>query len=306
MKTIKISIIAISLFLSALSLKAQQLPLYSQYMMNGFLLNPAIAGDRPFAPVCLTARQQWVGIGIKNAPQTVAISGHTLLGRAEGVGGYIFNDMFGPIRRTGLLAAYAHHLSLGAKNKLSFGASLSAFQYSLDETQLNIGDNTPDPAFSNKNESTFVPDANFGVYFYGDDSYFAGVSVAQLFQWNIKVGSTSENKLVRHYFVTGGYKFPINKDFKVEPSVLFKTTESSPFQVDVNCKAYYKKNYWLGFSYRTDNSIIALLGVKYKNLFFGYAFDYSVGKIANYTSGSHEIMLGINIGEKENRGSSLL
>ncbi|MBI4947369.1 MAG: type IX secretion system membrane protein PorP/SprF, partial [Bacteroidetes bacterium] len=61
-----------------------------------------------------------------------------------------------------------------------------------------------------------------------------------------------------------------------------------------------------GFSYRTDNSIIALLGVKYNIYYFGYAYDYTLSKISNYTTGSHEIMIGVNIGEKENKGKSLL
>jgi type IX secretion system PorP/SprF family membrane protein len=273
--------------------------------MNGFLLNPAMAGTVSYVPVCLTVRQQWMGI--KGAPQTVALSGHTLLGRAEGVGGYLFNDNYGPIMRTGMLASFAHHLRVGSKQKIAFGVSLSAFQYTLDETKLDFGDGVQDATVgAPSKESAFVPDANFGVYFYQDERFFAGASVAQLFQWNIKVGTTNQNKMVRHYFLLGGYRFDINKDFKVEPSVLGKATESSPVQFDINCKGYYKKNYWLGVSYRTDNSIIALLGVKYQIYYFGYAYDYTLSKISNYTSGSHEIVIGVNIGEKENRGSSLL
>jgi type IX secretion system PorP/SprF family membrane protein len=75
---------------------AQQLPLYSQYMMNAFLLNPAIAGSVDYFPVRLTARQQWVGIN--DAPSTQALSAHYLFEYQKlGVGGYIFNDQFGPM-----------------------------------------------------------------------------------------------------------------------------------------------------------------------------------------------------------------
>jgi len=38
----------------------------------------------------------------------------------------------------------------------------------------------------------------------------------------------------------------------------------------------------------------------------GYAFDYTLSNIINYSSGSHEIMIGINIGEGKDSGSSLL
>lgn len=300
----------ILLFIAVLSGKSQQLPLYSQYMMNGFLLNPAMAGSKDFIPIALTVRQQWVGL--KGAPQTYALSGHAapFLNKAMGVGGYIYNDNFGPISRTGLLASYAYHLKLGSKNKLAFGMSLSAFQYKIDESQLTLT-NPNDAAINYNVDKKIVPDANFGAYFYSQ-KYWAGIAVAQLLQWKIDVGQADvQNKMVRHYFVNAGYKFDLNKyvkNFELEPSILVKATEMrSPLQLDINLKGYYKKNYWLGVSYRTSDAMIVLLGVKYNKYYFGYAFDYTLSNISNYVKGgSHEIMVGINIGEGGNKGSSLL
>jgi len=40
---------------------AQQLPLYSQYLYNKFLINPAVAGSDGFTSLNITAREQWVG-----------------------------------------------------------------------------------------------------------------------------------------------------------------------------------------------------------------------------------------------------
>jgi hypothetical protein len=54
---------------------SQQVPLYSQYMLNGFLLNPAVAGSEGYTAVNLTAREQW--IGMKHAPGTYALSFQT-------------------------------------------------------------------------------------------------------------------------------------------------------------------------------------------------------------------------------------
>ena len=50
---------------------SQQVPLYSQYMLNGFLLNPAAAGSEGYTAVNLTAREQW--IGLQNGPGTYAL-----------------------------------------------------------------------------------------------------------------------------------------------------------------------------------------------------------------------------------------
>lgn len=287
-------------------INAQQLPLYSQYMMNGFLLNPGIAGSVDLFPVTLTARQQWVGIN--DAPSTQALSTHVLLGNQKfGVGGYIFNDMFGPVSRIGIQGVFAYHLPLpGIDSKLGMGLAFKGFQYKLDETQLVIIDDS-DPSISNAVESTFVPDADFGLYLY-NNKYFVGASATQLIEFKIKLGDNvnNENKMVRHYFFTGGYKFAMGKDFELEPSVLVKGTERTPFQFDINAKAYYKKNYWLGVSYRSSNDIIAMIGLKVNKLYFGYAFDYTTSNIKNYTSGSHEIMIGYNINEGKQKGSSLL
>ncbi|HBX52507.1 MAG: hypothetical protein A2275_03290 [Bacteroidetes bacterium RIFOXYA12_FULL_35_11] len=289
---------------------SQQLPLYTQYMMNGFLLNPAIAGSKDYIPIALTVRQQWVGI--TNAPSTYALSGHAapFLNKNMGVGGYIYNDRFGPIMRTGLLASYAYHLKLDQKHKLAFGVSLSGFQYKIDGEQLTTADPNDD-AITYQDESKFIPDANFGAYFYSD-RYWAGLSVAQLFQWKADIGqSVNDNKMVRHYFLTAGYRIDLTKsvkDFELEPSLLVKATEMrSPMQLDINLKGYYKKNYWLGFSYRTQDAVMVLLGVKYQQYYIGYAFDYTLSNISNYAKGgSHEIMIGINIGEGKGTGSSLL
>ena len=50
-------------------LKAQQLPLYSQYLMNGFMINPAMAGYDGYTAFNLTYRQQW--LGFQGAPENL-------------------------------------------------------------------------------------------------------------------------------------------------------------------------------------------------------------------------------------------
>lgn len=288
----------------SLTANTQQLPLYSQYMMNGFLLNPGITGSMDYIPIRITARQQWTGI--ESAPSTQAISAHGLLvNKHMGVGGYIFNDMFGPISSTGLQASYAYHLTLNKNSKLGLGLSLSAFQFKLDEGNLESID-AGDEALTGAVESTFVPDANFGAYLYAEN-YFVGISGAQLIQYKIKLHEelAGNNQMIRHYYLTGGYQFKLGEEFDLQPSIMVKGTEKTPLQLDFNLKGFYKKNYWLGVSYRTSDAIIGIIGLKYDRYYIGYAFDYTFSPLKNYSNGSHEIMLGINLGGN-NEGSSLL
>lgn len=290
----------------SLAASAQQLPLYSQYMMNAFLLNPAIAGSVNYFPVRLSARQQWVGIN--DAPSTQALSAHYLFEYQKlGVGGYVFNDKFGPMSRIGIQACASYHIPLsGINSKLGIGLAVKGFQFKFDESKLKAIDDA-DPALSYSTITKFVPDADFGMYLY-NDKYFVGVSATQLVQLNIDFGDSSvdKNSIIRHYYAMGGYKFTLSDDFDLEPSLLFKGTMQTPWQIDFNVKGYYKRMYWLGVSYRSSKDIVAMLGVKVKKYYLGYAFDYTMSNIKRYTSGSHEILLGINITEGKNRGSKLL
>ena len=296
----------IGLLLIIVSVKAQQLPLYSQYMMNKFLINPAITGNVDYIPLRLTARQQWVGID--HAPSTQAISAHTLLNNKKmGIGGNIFADRFGPETKIGLQANYSYILELnGINSKLSFGLAFKVFQYKLDYTMMTAIDEN-DPTLNNTAETAFVPDADFGTYIQGE-RYYAGISVTQLIQLPIEISGQNieDNTMIRHYFILGGYKFQISDKFELEPSTLVKGTEKIPFQADINLKGIYMQNYWLGFSYRTSGSIITMLGLKYQGFVFGYAFDYAISDIQHFRSGTHEIILGFNFGEGKNKGSSLL
>ncbi len=296
MKTIIISILLISITIIG---NSQQQSLFSQYLFNGFLINPAIAGSDSKSPIQLTAREQWAGID--GAPSTQAISGHTSLGLKEsvGVGGYLYNDLFGPVSRAGIHGAFAYHINISPNTKLAFGLSLSVFQYKINENGLNII-NANDVAITGKTEAALAPDANFGLYLY-NNKYFVGLSSTQILSSKLNLNDAYNlSNVTRHYYFLSGYKFEISKSIDIEPSVLLKLTEYNPFQIDINAKIYYQKNYWLGFSYRTDDAMVVMLGLKLDRYKIGYAFDYTTSNLSNYTYGSHEIMLGIELSKPKN------
>jgi type IX secretion system PorP/SprF family membrane protein len=298
---------------------AQQQPLYSQYMMNEFLINPAAAGYDGYTSVNLTAREQW--LGIENAPATHSLSWQTRIlkrnyvirsrgpnkkrfiparsGRV-GLGGSVYNDRNGMIDRTGLQLTYAYHVFI-RNTQLSFGLTGSAYQFRFTG---NFEPNDPDQFLQGLKKSVFVPDAAFGTYLL-NQSWYAGFSVDQLMQSLIKIDNTKSlqnYRLHRIYYLTGGlrYKWP-NPDYEFEPSFLFKTSEIMRPQADISAKLFYRDDYWLGLSYRTDYSIILMGGVHYKKLWAGYAFDYNFTNLTRYTYGSHELMLALKFGDSARR-----
>jgi type IX secretion system PorP/SprF family membrane protein len=315
-------------FIAAASL-AQQVPMYSQYVMNGFLINPSLAGRDGYTTVNLTVREQWVGLG--GAPATYAASFQTRIlknsyisrstsvrkkmvrptkGGNVGVGGYVFNDRNGIMRRTGILGAYAYHLQIGntggVPNYLSFGLAGTIYQYAIDINNNILLDDNTDDFLNNYDRSVFIPDFNFGVT-YTTTKYYVGFSMSSLSRGSLLFANKTDNKRseLGHYFLTGGIKIPLpsNRDWVFEPSALLKSSDMlfKSFQMDLTTRVYYKEDYWAGLSYRTNDALILLLGVKYNKFIFAYAFDFALSDIRKYSFGSHELTIAVKFGESARR-----
>ena len=310
-----IFLIVIFTFLSLISAKAQQLPLYSQYVENGFLLNPAMAGSRIYTPVRLTLRQQWAGI--EGAPQTQAISFHKNFGdqcttcdatgnslarrskqKGVGIGAYVFNDSYGAISRTGIELSYAYHLELSRQyygkrgTRLSFGLGGVFYQYKFDGDYIPVGD----PLYTGADIVSYIPDANFGVYLY-NDSYFVGLAIAHLFESSVKMGDAGFNNdiMLRHYYFSAGYTFDINNQVSFEPSAIIRRTMDSDNYIDITAKLYVR-SLWLAVSYRTNNQIVGMIGANFAHYYLGYSYDYYTDNaLASNSNGTHEITFGVNL-----------
>jgi type IX secretion system PorP/SprF family membrane protein len=301
-------------------LKGQQLPEYSQYTFNKFLLNPAAAGSDGYTSISLVAREQW--IGLKGSPKTHAVTidsrllrnsfisksmsvrkKRRLSSRSGRVGwaAHVFNDHMGPLDRTGVEGTYAYHLNLG-DGQLSFGLSGVFYQFRLNKDKVTLGDDEYDPLIDGIKGTIYIPDANFGVY-YKTAKYYGGVSVMQIFQSSIQFGgdNTGEYRLKRNYNLIAGYVYEINDEFTVEPSMLLKIQTSAKPQLDINARVYYKKNYWAGVSYRTGNAMVIFLGARFDRYFVGYGFDYNFGPLMSHTYGTHEFMAAVKFGDTARR-----
>ena len=232
-----------------------------------------------------------------------------------GYGVYAFTDMAGAFNRTGLQGSYSYHIPLD-RSQISFGVSLTGYQFRINENKIKLLEED-DLLLLNTEKSAIIPDANFGVY-YTDQHLYAGISAMQLFQTPLKLGADKGGpgfKMIRHYFVTAGYRFELNRELLMEPSFLFKTTEKFVSQVDLNVRMYFQENYWAGLSFRTGgsysvveesfngkgSSLIIMGGLRVDKYYFGYAFDYTFNAIGARTLGSHEIMAAVKFGDNARR-----
>ncbi|MCC6541899.1 MAG: type IX secretion system membrane protein PorP/SprF [Flavobacteriales bacterium] len=288
----------LSLVALVLNASGQQLPQLTQYQFNDYVFNPAVAGSRPFFEIRSGHRYQWVGI--QDAPRTFTFSGITPIGEKMGVGGYLFTDIVGPTRRTGIQFSYAYHLRLTETMKLSLSVSAGLLQFLIDGSKIEFHDPN-DPVMDDQLRGELLPDAKFGFHLYGERFWF-GATAPQLLRNKVYFLDESRETLSRmedHYYAMGGYRFPIGEDWRIEPSVLVKYTSPVPAKIDINATVRYKDTVWLGAGYRTNDAYCAMVGYWLKKTFqFGYSYDIITSNLRNHSSGTHEVMLAITLGKE--------
>jgi len=286
--------------LLSIGMFAQQLPLFSQYMLNDYFQNPAVAGSRPFFDAVSANRLQW--IGIIDAPRTYALSMQgPIKNKNMGVGGYLFTDVTGPTRRMGFSGSYAYHVKINEEIKLSLSLSAGAVQFAVDATKLTL-DNTGDYVFANGYQSKVVADLGTSFYLYnlpksnGTGNWWVGGYVPQIFpaKLNLFDNPKPTGKLATHFYGMAGYKLFLTDEFALEPSLLFKMVAPTPAQVDLGARVIYKNKAWAGTTFRTKDAMAILVGYTYKeNLTFGYSYDVTTSNLKNYNNGTHELMIGL-------------
>lgn len=306
-------------FSGCISLIAQQHPIYSQYMVDKFLVNPAVAGANGITTVNFLSRQQYVGF--ENAPRTFALTAQSRIledsyimrrlklrregerksrsGRV-GIGGSIYNDRNGIVNRTGMQGTYAYHINFGNRWQLSMGLSLLGFQYRLNDEGVPVAE-SGDPLLANSRKSFFTMDASAGVFATNGDLY-GGISVSDLLGSAVKFNRDLyfDYNTQREFGIIAGYQFSLSSSLMLEPSVLLQGTATS-LAADVTARLFYLENYWAGLSYRSNNSMVMMLGGRIDRFYLGYAFDLDIGPVRSYTSGSHEVVFGIRIGDNDTR-----
>lgn len=314
----------IILFLMAVSqARSQQLPLYSQYLYNMYLINPAIAGSDGYTSVNLTARRQWVGL--IGAPEVSSLSfqtrflkrGYVLNTRKSGrqiyrpqrdskvgLGGYLFTYNSGLIQRTGFQASYVYHTWLDYETQLSLSLGASGYHLRIKDEDL-IFEMEDDPMlYESLRRGIFVPDAVVGVYLL-NVRYSIGFSADQLLGAFIKIGDIGKEKyrMSRHFYLMGSYSFYVGKTLEIKPSALLKMSEQLKPQATFGAQFNYDNSLWAGLSARTGmgGTLIANFGVRYDRYFLGYAFDFSLSELHNVTYGTHEFTLAVKFGDELRR-----
>lgn len=296
-----LSITAIVFGLSATA-NAQQIPQYSQYMINDYVLNPAVTGMHDYWEVKSNNRLHWVGI--TDAPRTFILSAHGPFRKYNmGMGGSIFADITGPTSRVGFYLSYAYHLKLSKSLKLGMGLSMGLLQYRIDGTKITLYQDG-DPVLPQQVMTVYTADATFGLNLQ-HKNFTVGISLPQIIGNNLKFlenSDASANSLARHYMLMGGYTFHVG-DFGIMPNVLLKYVYPTLPQFDAGLKLDWRDQFWIGASYRHEDAVSFMGGLSYKDfLVIGYAYDMTTSNLRNYSDGTHELMVGVRFRPWKKKG----
>lgn len=330
-------IVAMIFLLPIRESSAQQIPIFSLYHENGYVLNPAITGHEGFGIAAISYRHQWTKV--EDAPRTLS-AGYRMpiyskgdqfqkAGNFIGVGGYLMNDKTGPTSYLSGNVSFAYHISFAKinpfswaaflrKSHLSLGLNVSVNQYRLNSTEL-IPEVPNDRLVIAADDGKILPNAGLGFYYYYDKFYF-GFSAPQVVPLKVKYeddGGTSTIEKINHYYLVTGGSIPFGGKvtrsrtprgytykFYLEPMLWFKKVRSAPYQYDAYIRFRHKKLCWVGAGYRSSKTVVIDAGVLIKKqIKVGYAYDLSVSDLSSYLGGSHEFMVAyqIDFGDKYRR-----
>jgi len=274
-------------------LMAQQEGLVSQYMFNGLLLNPAYAGSHDYFSTTLLYRKQWVEF--EGAPESIIASIDGPIHKDKmGLGLIISSDKIGVTTQSDIIANYSYKLKLG-NGKFAFGLKAGVSHYKAKLSELTYWEED-DPVYSGDIQSEIIPKFGAGIFYY-QEKWYAGFSAPTLIasesEYDFSMNINNSSNLRRHYYLTGGYVFNLSEKWKIKPSALIKYLPAAPAQIDINANLMYMNQVWVGVSYRSGDSFIGILEYQANKKFrIGYSYDFTLSDLGDYTSGSHEIMIG--------------
>ncbi|MBK6526124.1 MAG: PorP/SprF family type IX secretion system membrane protein [Crocinitomicaceae bacterium] len=280
-------------------IKAQQLPLFSQYYYNRFIYNPAFTGVEDQANAFLIHRSQWKDIA--GAPVTYALTVDGPVSKNKiGLGLSLFNDQMDIFNRTGLYSSYSYRFTLTDGHDLTLGLSAGVIDNKIDFTNVSAHD-ANDPTLYNQTQRKVTVDANFGIAYMWQDLK-VGVSMPQILGNKINYLETNTNvytTLKRHLIAGVSYDLTLSESAEIDfyPSVMMRYVKGAPVQFDINANFAWKDMLRAGVSYRLGYAVGFNIGAKLnKNLIAGYTYELVVSPIGNYSGGGHEVMLGFTFG----------
>lgn len=300
--------------LSAFAVNAQDEAIFSHYLVNPQLLNPASTGFNEMHNLNMNIRAGWVSF--PGAPKTYSLNWNGPVSEHIGLGALILTERIASMNRFKGQFSYAYRYQL-EKMKISIGLSTEFHQMRVSNgvfNNLEVEANDP-TIISATSGDLKVFDATLGFMGEYNKTLYFGAAVPNLIQARLNdTGSNDDKSQFFQYWVAQvGNRFNLKTSgIILDPSIVLRSVKNSPLFVDFNLKASFLNNKLItGATYRagTQGGLGLLIGTRLNSLGLFYSFDSSFQKFQQYNAGSHEVTVNFEFGKKKKskktgRGSS--
>lgn len=299
----------LGLMLCVSTLQAQQDAQFTQYMFNPLYYNPAFAGLSNGTTLTAIHRSQWFGydgtVNSSGAPNTQMVSYNTNSSLWNGGMGFHFvNDNLGPSTNLEVQFSGSYFINLKDNASISIGLKVGFFSSTLDFDEIVVVDPSDNIANLQGKEGQIRPDVGVGIV-YRKGNFFGGFSTNHLIQPEFDFGQDQlSNQLLRHYYLTAGYDYPLTPQLTITPSFLIKSVGFNSYSWDLSVIGRYNNQLWGGVSYRQSESASAMIGYKLlkdRSLSLAYAVDIVLTDASSKEPTSQEVMLIYTFGSKNSR-----
>lgn len=280
---------------------SQQVPLYNQYYINPFVLNPSLSGHDDKINAYFLRNQKYLGFDGGNVTNILTVDGKVFTDKI-GLGLTIFNDQMGPAISQGAGLSFSYKVNFQEDVALGFGMSGGVTDRRFDPSNLVVKDwNDPTIQYVFPSRKTYF-DLTAGLYF-DYKKFQVGVSAPQLLANDIKLAIDGSHILSRHYFMHMKYDWMVSEplNLSIIPFAKVMYVSGAPLQYDINVSADFKNIGWVTATYRSNYSVGANLGVRIKkNLMLGYSYNFVMNNTNAYGPVNQEILFGYSFGTKSN------
>ncbi len=322
----KITLLVAFTFCLCYSAFSQQDPMFTKYMFNSLVYNPAYAGSKDHMSLSLLHRTQWWGID--GAPTTQSFTIHTpLKNERVGVGLSAVNDVIGPTHMMQANLSYAYRIPIG-KARLAIGMQGGVTNWRADWSKLSLFE-SDDEAFAEQMPNLWLPNFGAGIYYY-TKNFYVGFASPHMIEYDLR-GDVDEarrwSKQSRHYFFSLGGAIPLKGEMLVfKPSLLIKNVGmfssfnkdeyfdslGAPTEFDIDMSFLFYQALWVGVSFRSaveafndsssfDSADFWAAYYLTNGLRIGAAYDNTLTELQEFAKGSFEIMLGYEFNYKTKR-----
>lgn len=280
---ISLSGIMLLLLFTTQMLKAQTDLLFSNSLANPEVYNPSFVQHNGMINARLLNRQQW--IGFPDAPKLSYLGvDHFFEGQQMGLKLHVLSQSAGKEVTRRVTLDYIYRVFLKDNIELSFGLGAGFYQRQIQYSKLvYLEGNEP---LIRPDENYFRPDFEFGIHL-NAGNFSAGYASNHLGD----IGKDpSISRIPLHHHLYGVYQFELTDNYMLRTALSYhQQGKVSYVQADAQV---FLGILQAGLGWRHLDAVILKAGINITDYIgLHYAYDMGINKLANFNSGTHEVLL---------------